>query len=535
MSNTTEIKDTETYRDSIATVDEQGKRKWIYPKKPKGNFYDRRTWVSYGLLLILFGLPFVRINGEPFILLNIIQRKFILLGIPFTPQDFYIFALVMITGVLFIALFTVVFGRLFCGWVCPQTIFMEMVFRKIEYKIEGDANAQRRLNAAPWNADKIRKKTLKHVIFMLISAVIAHTFLSYIIGSDIVWETISSPPSENFSTFSGMVIFTGVFYGVFAYMREQVCVAICPYGRLQGVLTDKNTINVMYDWVRGEPRGKISKKKKKTFSIPKKEKEHECKSTCVNCRTGGSCADDILGKIEKEVANAVVNAGTPIITETVLELPTTAKKQIDVPIGDCIDCKLCVQVCPTGIDIRNGTQLECIHCTACMDACDEVMIKIGREPGLIRYDSYNGIVEKKKKIFTPRAIAYSVVLGLLLILNTGLLLNRTSMDVLLLRTPGMLYQETDDGMISNLYNYQIINKSGDDKSIQFRLADVPGGKIRTVGISPEAMAGEQTKGSLFIDLPLDFLTERNPQIEVEIWSGDKKLQTVKTGFFAPIN
>lgn len=527
MNNNDNIPDKEDYRDSIATVDENGKRLWIYPKMPQGKLYEYRKWISYGLLIVLFGMPFIKVNGEPLMLFDILERHFIIFGISFAPQDFYLFALAMITGLIFIVLFTVIFGRLFCGWICPQTIFMEMVFRRIEYWIEGDFGAQKRLNRSDWNADKIRKKATKHLLFILISAVIAHTFLSYIIGADAVWQTITSSPNENMGGFISMLVFTAVFYGVFAYMREQVCIAICPYGRLQGVLLDKNSIAVIYDWVRGEPRGRMKKK-------PKKSKDHECKTTCSSCKTGGSCADDILGKIEKDVAAAANNASKPSVVEPGLKFPSIVDEKIDVPLGDCIDCDLCVKVCPTGIDIRNGTQLECVNCTACIDACDEVMLKIGREPGLIRYDSYDGIAKEERKIFTPRAIAYSVLLALLLVLNTGLMLNRNDMDVLLLRTPGLLYQENEDGTISNLYNYQIINKTRQDKEIELRLQDVPGGKIRIIGKLNIASANEQTKGSLFIDLPEGYLKKRSQKIQLEVWSDGEKMDVIKTSFLGPM-
>ena len=274
-----DIYDTEEYRDSIATVDSaSGKRLWIYPKMPKGNFYEYRKYVSYVLLAILFGLPFIKVGGEPFVLLNVLERHFIIFGVSFMPQDFYIFVLIMLTGVVFITLFTAIFGRLFCGWVCPQTIFMEMVFRRIEYWIEGDANAQRRLNKSPWTQKKLIKKISKQAIFIFISVLIAHTFLSYVIGIDAVWAIVTHSPANDWLGFFAMLAFTGVFYFVFSYMREQVCIAICPYGRLQGVLLDKNSITVIYDWIRGEPRGKIKKQKK--TSSRKREKRSLQKTMC---------------------------------------------------------------------------------------------------------------------------------------------------------------------------------------------------------------------------------------------------------------
>ncbi|MEX2379621.1 MAG: 4Fe-4S binding protein, partial [Vicingaceae bacterium] len=249
----------QSFRDSIGTVDEEGKRKWVYPKKPKGPFHKARTWVSIFLLTLLFAGPFLRINGQPILLLDVLERKFVIFGQVFWPQDFYIFVLIMLVGVLFIVLFTVVFGRLFCGWICPQTIFMEMVFRKVEYWIEGDFKHQKRLNDGPWNAEKVRKKVLKHGIFFLISFIISNTFLAYIIGSDALIEIITDNPMNHLGGLASILIFTGVFYWVFAWFREQVCIVACPYGRLQSVMLDRNSIVVAYDYIRGEIRGKFKK------------------------------------------------------------------------------------------------------------------------------------------------------------------------------------------------------------------------------------------------------------------------------------
>ncbi len=462
-----EIYDTEGYRDSIATVDEKGRRIWVYPKKQDGFFYKMRTYVSWVLLAILFGLPWIKINGEPLVLLNILELNFIIFGVHFTPQDFHLFVIAMITFVVFIALFTAVFGRLFCGWVCPQTIFMEMVYRKIEYWIEGDANAQRRLNKAPWTADKFRKKLLKQAIFFAIAVLVANTFLAYIIGIDEVLKIASEPISQNLRGFIAMLLFSGAFYFVFSWLREQVCIAICPYGRMQGVLLDRDSITVAYDWVRGEPRTKIKK----------------------------------------------------------------GQEQGDA--GDCIDCKMCVKVCPTGIDIRNGIQLECVNCTACIDACDEIMEKVGRPKKLIRYDSLNGIqAGGKKKLFNNRVVAYSVVLLALVGLEVFLFSIRSDVETLLLRTPGMLFQETDDGYVSNLYNYQIINKVSDTLAIDFRLIDKEG-RIRLVGESPIAPGNKVTEGAMFIDLPKESVQGRKNSIKVGVYSEDELIETVTTNFFGP--
>ena len=408
------IQTAETYRDKVSTIDEEGRRIWVYPKKPKGPYTRKREILAVFLLIFLFGTPFIKVYGQPLLLFDILNRKFIIFGLVFWPQDFYLFVLATLSLIVFIVLFTVIFGRLWCGWACPQTIFMEMVFRKIEYWIEGDARNQIALNKVPWTSKKIFKKTLKQTIFFSISFVIGNTFLAYIIGVDELFIIISDSPSEHIVGLSTMVLFSSVFYGVFAFFREQVCTMVCPYGRLQGVLLDPNSIVVAYDFKRGEPKGKF------------------------------------------------------------------ARNQERKDLGDCVDCKQCVEVCPTGIDIRNGTQLECINCTACIDACNSVMIKLKWPTGLIRYASYNGILEGAKLRFTPKIAGYSAILLFLLIVTIFFLFGRSPVETTILRTPGLLYQETDDGNIANLYNLKIINKTHESQTIELRLKS-PKGTIRMVG------------------------------------------------------
>ena len=302
----------EEYRDSIATVDEKGKRIWIYPKKPSGSFHNLRIIVSIALLAVMFGLPFIKVNGDPLMLIDVFERKFIILGIHLWPQDFHIVALSMISLVVFVVLFTVVFGRVWCGWACPQTIFMEMVFRKIEYWIEGDATKQRKLDKAPWNSEKILKKVSKHLIFIIISLIISHTFLSYIIGIEKLQEIVSQPPTENLVGFIALMVFTAIFYIVFSVLREQICIAVCPYGRLQGVFLGNNSIAIMYDWLRGEPKGRLKKGKVqegKGDCIDCKMCVHACPTgidirngtqlECVNCTACIDACDQVMDKIQK--------------------------------------------------------------------------------------------------------------------------------------------------------------------------------------------------------------------------------------------
>ena len=302
----------EQYRDTIATVDEKGKRVWIYPKKPKGRYHNKRIVVSIILLSILFAGPFIKIGGEPFLLLNVFERKFSILGAVFWPQDFFILALIAISFFVFIILFTVVFGRVWCGWACPQTLFMEMVFRKIEYWIDGDTGQQRKLKNMPWNAEKIGKRLLKHGIFVLIAIIIGHTAMAYLIGIEQVKEIVSQSPTEHLAGFLGLVAFSAIFYGVFAFLREQACVTICPYGRLQGVLLVKDSIAVMYDWLRGEPRGRMKKSEERSDKgdcIDCKLCVHVCPTgidirngtqlECVNCTACIDACDDVMTKIGK--------------------------------------------------------------------------------------------------------------------------------------------------------------------------------------------------------------------------------------------
>lgn len=462
MSNS----DTESFRDHIATVNEEGNRVWIYPKKPKGRYYRARTWVSYFLIALLFAGPFLTLNGNPVLLLNIIDRRFYILGNPFWPHDMYLFGLGSIILVLFIILFTAVFGRIFCGWICPQTIFMEMVFRKIEYWIEGDANQQRRLNAAPWTAKKVFKKGSKFTIFYGISFLIGNTFLAYIVGKDQLFRIVTDPPGQHIFGLTAMILFSFIFFGVFAWMREQVCIMVCPYGRLQGVLLDSNSIVVHYDFKRGEPRGK-------------------------------------------------------------------GKRKPGSELGDCVDCYNCVDVCPTGIDIRDGTQLECVNCTACMDACDDVMEKVKKPRGLIRYASYNSIKNGVSKLLNARVVGYSVVLFVLLSLFTTLLAKRSPVDITILRTPGVLYQEMDNGNIRNLYNIDLVNKSEDSIKVTLKLIKPESGHIQMVN-DLNIDADDILQSAFFVELPSSAITQTRVPILIELYEGTKLIKEVSTSFVGPM-
>jgi len=457
----------ETFRNQLATVTDEGKRKWVYPKKPSGRFHKARIFVSTFLLLILVLTPFIKVNGHPFILFDFLNRKFILFGILFGPHDFHLLVIAMISLVVFVVLFTAVFGRIFCGWACPQTIFMEMVFRKIEYWIEGDSKDQRKLKAAPWTGAKFFKKFTKQIIFFVIAFFISNIFLSYIIGIDELIKIITDPPSQHLQGLFAITVFSGIFYFVFSNFREQVCTIVCPYGRLQGVLLDRDSIVIAYDYIRGEPRRRY-----------KKDEGWENR-------------------------------------------------------GDCIECYQCVEVCPTGIDIRNGIQLECVNCTACIDACDDIMEKIKRPKGLIRYASLNSIENKAKRKFTTRAIGYSALLTVLVTVLSILLLNRTDFGVTVLRTAGLLFQEQPNDMVSNIYDLNIVNKTFNKIPITLKLENTDG-ELKLVGNQIVIEAQGNVDAKFLVLLPKNELTKMNTPIDIGIYDGDKLIKKVTTSFLAPM-
>lgn len=472
--DTLETPENEIFRDSIGTVTEDGKRAWVFPKKPSGKFYEYRKYVSYVLLAILILSPFIKINGNQFLMFNIMERRFNIFGFPFWPQDFHLFVISMLIGVVFITLFTVAFGRIFCGWICPQTIFMEMVFRRIEFWIEGDRGKQIRLSKQPWTAEKIRKKTLKFIIFIFISFLIANVFLAYLIGSDTLIQYVTDGPSNHINTLISLLIFTGVFYFVFAWFREQVCVIACPYGRLQGVLLDTKSIVVAYDHKRGEAE-----------NGRKKFRKNEDRQA--------------LGH------------------------------------GDCIDCMQCVHVCPTGIDIRNGTQLECVNCTACIDECDHIMESINLPKGLIRYASEENIEKKTPFKVSPRMKGYIAVLAIMVGLLIGMLFLRNDVEANILRLPGQRYEHKDNNMISNVFTYKLVNKTNNEiEDVSFKLMSHKG-ELKLVSTSNAFVVPSQgmAEGTLFIEINNSALSGDRNKIKIGVYKGDELIETTTANFLGP--
>lgn len=460
----------ESFRDTLATVDERGKRIWIFPKKQGGKLFNARQVVGYLLFAFMVAAPFIKVNGHPLFLLNVLERKFIVFGALFQPQDFHLVAIGLITFIIFIIFFTVIFGRVWCGWACPQTIFMELIYRRIEYFIEGDAMQQKKLKEAPWTGNKVFKRVAKHGMFLLVSFFIAHIIHAWIVGVDQVFHNLTTSPANNLGGFIAMTVTTLGIYGIYAKFREQMCTTFCPYGRLQGVLLGNDTMVVAYDYKRGEPRGKAKDKEK---------------------------------------------AG----------------------LGDCVDCNLCVRVCPTGIDIRNGTQLECVNCTACIDACDEIMEKVGRPKKLIGFHSVESIETGKPFRFSGRQKAYSVLLVLLLGAAVALGFLRSQVDSTVLRIPGQLYTENDDGSISNLYKIQMVNKTFESVPVQLR-TDFDGARIEVVGHKDDYIleSSEEMELTFLVHIPRESLEKLSTKVRIYLEKPDGTLlDRETTTFLGPLN
>ena len=459
------------FRDHLGTADQEGRRQWLYPRKPHGRFTRARTYLSWLLLAVMFVGPFVRIRGNPLLMLNVIERKFVILGQVFWPQDMIISAVTLLIFFTGIIVFTAAFGRLWCGWTCPQTVLMEMVFRKIEYAIEGDSAAQRALAKAPWTPSKIARKTFKQFVFFALSFVVGNTLLAYIIGSDQLFKIITDNPANHLHGLAFMIVFTLVFYGIFARFREQACTFICPYGRLQSTLLDENTIVVAYDYRRGEKRGTLKR---------------------------------------SQTSDARREAG----------------------MGDCVDCSACVSVCPTGIDIRNGTQMECVHCTACIDACDNVMEKIARPRGLIRYASLNGIERGERLRMTPRLAGYVVLLTALVALWAILVFTRSDVQTTFLRAPGALFQQMPDGHFSNLYTVGVVNKTSRPMPIDLKLENIAG-DLQVMGGDIVVPPAQRAETSVLIELaPANMKSGVTPLV-IGVYSNGRRLETLNTSFIGP--
>lgn len=384
----------------LSTLNDDGSRRWLRPRLSKGRFLLRRRVVAYGLVALFTMLPFITINGRPAILLNIVRREFTFFGVTFLPTDTLLLALFIVS--VFVAIFaaTALFGRVWCGWACPQTVYMEFLYRPIERLFEGGPGVKARVPLPP-----AVRKPVKYAVYLVVSVALANVFLSYFVGVETLAQWVRQSPLEHPTGFLVVAFVTGAMMFDFCFFREQTCIVACPYGRFQSVMLDRNSLIISYDYQRGEPRGKMKKRKAR---------------------------DPETGDVH---------------------LRTIAGEQ-----GDCIDCHMCVTTCPTGIDIRNGLQMECIGCAQCIDACDAVMEKVGRDPGLIRYSTEAGIEGEKARIVRPRLFVYGGVLGILSTLFVLTLASKGAADVSLLRGQGLPYVIID-GAVTNEVRVKVVNRT----------------------------------------------------------------------------
>ena len=457
----------DSFRNELASVATDGRRRWIYARQPAGRYYTARTGVAALLVAFLLAAPFVTVGGQPLMMLNVIERRFVLLGIVFPPQDLYLVVLIALSALVTLVLVTVVAGRIWCGWLCPQTVFLEMVFRRLEYLIDGSAEQQLRRNRGPWTADRVRRTILKQGVFLALSLVIANVFLAWVIGAAAVRALIVDTPLRHPAGFTAMVIFTTVFYLVFARFREQACVLACPYGRMMSSLLDRRTVTVTYDYRRGEPRGR---------------------------RTAAA----VQGKA-----------------------------------GDCVDCHRCVTVCPTGIDIRNGIQLECVACTACIDACDDVMARVGKPAGLIRHTSAERVESGAERRLTARAAGYAAVWLALVLTATRLLATRADLDVLVLRQPGTMYVSLPGGDVANFYTVQALNRTSRPATFTVDVLEPHGAVATPLGplgsVGPHALQD----GRFLIRVPRTALGGASTPVRVRISAPGHDPLVVESSFLGP--
>ena len=415
--------------DTLSTVGKDGQRNFLHPAEARGAHTRRRAWIQGVLVVLLVALPFIPIGGHPAILLDVAHRRFFIFGATLGPTDSYmLFFLLSAVGFSLIVA-SALWGRVWCGYACPQTVFLEGVFRRIERLVEGSREEQIRLDKAAFGMRKLSKKVLKNALFVAVSVVLAHVVTAYFIGVSPFAALMAHGPSADPALFTWIVIATGILFFNFAWFREQLCIIICPYGRLQSALSDDDTVMIGYDARRGEPRGKR-----------------------------------------------------------------------DTVAGDCVDCNRCVAVCPTGIDIRQGSQLECVGCASCIDACDEVMIKIGRAPGLIRYDSERGLRGEPRRFWRPRLALYGGLALAGLVALVLIVVTRPALPVTLLHQPGSSYTLEGD-MVQNIFVIAIHNPKLAPQQLAFAATAGPDAQIVLPQPTLTLASGADVRIPLFVRVP----------------------------------
>ena len=436
----------------LSTLNNDGTRRWLCPRPSPGRFVQRRRVVAIALIVLFTVLPHLRHNGRPLFLLDIVHREFTLFGKVFLPTDTLLLALLLLMLFLTVFLVTALFGRVWCGWACPQTVYMEFVYRPIERLFEGAPGKRR-----PTRYRGLRKAG-KLLAYLLVSAFLAHTFLAYFVGTDNLRVWITGSPHDHPVAFLVMGATTGLMLFDFGYFREQVCIVACPYARFQSALLDRDSLIVTYDRKRGEPRGRLKK--------------------------------------------------------------PAAGESIPLPqLGDCVDCTLCVQTCPTGIDIRDGLQLECIGCAQCIDACDAVMTKLERPKGLIRYSSERSVEEGRRRVIRPRVIIYPLILTALGVVFLATLSGKGDAEFILLRERGLPFQTMSSGAVANQMRVRLTNRTPEQASYTVSLPDEPGLVLQADANPIVAGPGEQVSQRVLIVADPSYFDRSPKTVTVRVSDG----------------
>ncbi|MEZ4701560.1 MAG: cytochrome c oxidase accessory protein CcoG [Rhodothermales bacterium] len=466
----------ESPEEVLSTLGADGKRRWIYPVSSPGRYFNWRRIVGYVLVVLYLALPVIHIGGKPAVMLDFVHREFALFGLTFYPTDTLLLLGFGVSMVLVVIIGTALLGRVWCGWACPQTVYLEFVFRPIERLIEGKEHVRSRRDAGPMNWDKAWRKGLKLSIYLLIALLLAHTFVAYFVGWQTLIDWMLDPPGEHFGFFGMMALTTGLILYDFGYFREQMCTIACPYARMQSVLLDPDSLIVSYDPGRGEPRAKRSRK-----------------------------------TMEEEAAG------------------------VRPAQGDCIDCLACVRTCPTGIDIRNGLQMECIACTQCIDACDSIMDKIGKPRGLVRYTSEHALAGKESRLFRPRTILYTLLIGLVSTLFVVGLVLRSDYDINVGRVTGSPFTELPDGSIANRLRFRVRNQTG--ATTTMTITGLPKDQIemRFVGVHPMPIQpGEMIRLEAWVVVQPDyFKTSTSRETTFDVSFSDGVTETVSFPLLGP--
>lgn len=434
----------------LSTLNQDGTRRWLQPRLARGRFLLRRRIVAFGLIALFVLLPRIRIGGRPAVLIDLVTREINLFGTVFRPTDGFMLALFGLTVVMSVFLVTALWGRVWCGWGCPQSVYLEHVFRPIERLLQG-SHGQRK---EPW------RKIVKWIVFAGLAFALSNVFLAYFVGTDRLEQWVFHSPSEHPIGFGIVMFVSALMLFDFGWFREQMCIVACPYGRLQSVLLDKQSLIVGYDVKRGEPR-------------------------------------------------------------------TKAKKKLPVVGGDCVDCGACVAVCPTGIDIRQGLQMECIGCTQCIDACDGIMDKLGRKRGLIRYTSQDELAGKGRHLLRVRTIVYPLLIALASGGLVFMLLTRAGTEVSVERVQGTTFVELPDGQISSQARLRIENESDAKHTYHLSLVQSPNATLRSQAVV-ELGPHKSLEIPVFVDVPRESFEagKRHVHVRIDDSSGFERVVTL---------